>query len=177
MPKRKKISNRKRNGNLQDVKRHHQRPRHHAIKHGQSESKVLAIINECPQEVKVRDNNDQLPLHLACSPYDVSETIIKQLISVYPEYLQCPDQYGSLPFHLLLESSHWRHHWSDDLIMFLMTHYPVRTQLVDKLGHYPIHVACFGISRSRHINVILKLIEAYPTVTEHADKNWQLSIA
>jgi Ankyrin repeats (3 copies)/Ankyrin repeat len=110
---------------------------HDAIRFHHSESRILKLIKDDPNLVQVSDENNELPLHLACSKYVTNSSIINELIRVYPNALQYPDRNGDYPFHSLLVEKCW----SVRSLMSLLQSYPMLIQQIDKNGDFPLHSA------------------------------------
>jgi ankyrin repeat protein len=62
---------------------------------------IMKLIRKYPHHVRIKDNNHQYPLHLACSRFNTycEESVIDELIRLYPEALQSMDNNNELPLH------------------------------------------------------------------------------
>jgi ankyrin repeat protein len=56
-------------------------------------------VHRCPEVVTKRNNEGDLPLHLACKNQEPLKTI-QFLIQKLPESVEMPDGNGYLPFHI-----------------------------------------------------------------------------
>jgi hypothetical protein len=61
---------------------------------------MLELIQLYPNDIRVKDDDNELPLHLALNQYG-SDIVIEKVIHLYPDALQYPDYMGHRPFHTL----------------------------------------------------------------------------
>jgi len=107
-----------------------------------------------PDAVRVRDENGELPLHIACqeAPLDV----IEALVDAYPEGIKIENEFGEFPL-----SRAMNHPASLDAIKLLVNAFPECVQFTRIHGGLPIHEA-FLYSDDTSMEFIKFLVDSDP---------------
>jgi ankyrin repeat protein len=95
---------------------------------GKNTRKVFSIIEEHPEYVRVRDDSNKLPLHVACSKRSWVK-VPQKLIIVYPDALKEKDDNKELPLHLACAQ-----YCPGFLLEEMITMYPDALQYPDRRG-------------------------------------------
>ena len=99
-----------------------------------SSHEVIQFVIEANKLALQKPNSSgYLPIHKACS-LAVEVNIIKILNDHYPEGIKVKTPKGHLPFHLATTSLH--------ILTFLHGLFGDAVKTPDKIGRYPIHIAC-----------------------------------
>eukprot|EP00984_Skeletonema_dohrnii_P017669 scaffold8108_cov118-Skeletonema_dohrnii-CCMP3373.AAC.2 len=136
---------------------------------GQSLEVIKALIEAYTNGLEERDNEQRLPIHLACENGQSFE-VIEALIMAYPTGLNLQDHWGRLPIHVACSNGQ-----SLEVIKALIKERPNSLQVYDWSGlqHLPIHVAC---KNGQSVEVIDALIEAYPDGLQEKNRGGLLPI-
>eukprot|EP00956_Cyclotella_meneghiniana_P005822 scaffold7595_cov49-Cyclotella_meneghiniana.AAC.2 len=102
-----------------------------------------------------------LPFHAACLRNNVKTA--KYLVSLYPESISIPDEFGWYPLHWLCrDGSQWIQD-SLELVRFLLKHDRGAVSAATPSGDLPLHLACNGL-------IVVKLVyDAYPEAVHVMD--------
>lgn len=118
---------------------------------------VALVARKCQhsQMFEAVNTKQQTPLHLACSRYDVSESVVKQLVEGSPKACATADWQGQLPLH---KAVMWK--VESEIIEFLLKSYPDAVRILDihKLTPYGV---CRKHRRHGSSEETVKLLRRY----------------
>lgn len=132
-------------------------PIHYACSHESPEA-AHYLMDACAESLKWKNKKNQTPLHLACSRYDISLTLIQDLIQMNKDACKTRDWQGRLPIH---SACMWKA--SPGIIELLLKAYPESVGEKDehnmtpygicrKVIHLDTHEATVKMLRSHHKN-------------------------
>jgi ankyrin repeat protein len=118
---------------------------HAALECGASSNVIRYILTERPHEVKLSDDLDRLPLHLAvaqCRTEEQADLVLNEILKPFPEAVLRRDAVGRLPLHIAIAAQ-----GNVRIISALLTAYPtagVEPCRTNDEWHQqmPIHMAC-----------------------------------
>jgi len=113
---------------------------------------VKVLMKSYPDAVRVRDENGELPLHIACqeAPLDV----IEALVDAYPEGIKIENEFGEFPL-----SRAMNHPASLDAIKLLVNAFPECVQFTRMHGGLPLRDALL-FSNDASLEIIKFLVDA-----------------
>jgi len=135
-----------------------------AIANHASLAVVQYLLNRCPKASEIRDNAENLPLHVACmGDFDNDRNLIVQsLVKFYRRGAGEFSRSGKTPLHLAIECG-----GSLDVIRTLVDAHPA-SLTVKSCGESPLTAAIKSYSEP---NVIECLVQGEPSVLEQVDGN------
>lgn len=116
---------------------------------------VYELLNRYPESAKIKDNNGNLPLFLACRRPKVSAGVIRALLQVYPEAGRMRI-YGSTALSHLVHTGSA----SPECIRLLLDNNPQAASIRNGYGNLPLHYLC--AHRRAHLDSVRILMTAYP---------------
>jgi ankyrin repeat protein len=130
--------------------------------------KVIEILKYCPQWAKVKDDDGDLPLHVAMIYGGKSVfALVKVLVKLHPEGVKTKNKDGNLPIHIL----GWRTYGeaSDESKRraqeFLLKEYPEGSKIKNNEGKLPIHCA----AERGSLSTAKRLLHLFPEGSKVAD--------
>ena len=158
----------------------------HWINENTSEELVKYLLVQFPKSAEVKNNEDALPIHVACNK-GLSLNIIRLLHRANPKGILQPDTDGILPIHDACEgidnldvikylyevcpesfkkadkkgncALHYAVCSNPEVVQFVIEANKLALQTPNNYGYLPIHKAC---SLSVEVNIIKVLHESYP---------------
>eukprot|EP01038_Epipyxis_sp_PR26KG_P006083 gene6083-8382_t len=107
------------------------------------------FLSSNPNATKLKNNDGNLPLHLAINGKSSFETI-QFILSSYPEALKIKNNEGNLPLHLASNGKS-----SFETIQFILASYPEAIEIKNNEGNLPLHLASNGKLSFETIQFIL----------------------
>ena len=132
-----------------------------------SMEEIVLLVKAYPRAVRVRDQEDFLPLHWACY-HGASVPMLKLLLSAWPESIHETISQDRLPLHLACRQSATLHG-----IQFLVSQYPEALEKATSQGMLPIHYACRDAAP---LDVIQYMIDEAPMTLSESNSNGSLPI-
>jgi Ankyrin repeat len=159
---------------LNELDHHGNYPIHLFFRSLRSMDVFAVLIKYNQRTAKEKDNNNELPLNIACRKGH-REDIITALARIYPEGLDYPDHKGDYPFDHLVYSENYSDHFYSSIISYN----PNSIKHVDRHGNYPLHIACNRVGHSSWSNIVMILLNHFPAATECAnhDGNYPLHLS
>lgn len=141
-------------------------PIHLAVTHGDVPMDFLeSLLFAYPESIEKRESfNQRNCIHIAIKSR-VPDTIISQLLRLYPLAVQCQDSFGRLPLHYAISN-----HRSLSLISELIALCPASIAAQDKAGWSPLHVAVDKFSAVDIVELFLMKSMALITLTTKTGK-------
>ena len=131
------------------------------------------------EPLMMKDNNGNLPLHIACSNFLFAQVIpgsymVRRFIRCYREALQIPNNDGNLPLHIACKT----HQQKGTTLSLLDTKsheyaFPDAAMVKNKDGKLPLHLAC---EVNANIFIIESLLSCYPEAALVQDNDGNLPI-
>ena len=122
----------------------------------------------CRDILEKRDNNGNLPLHLACFNKNATSDLINELIMLYPLALQKTNDEGNLPLHMACAGKA-----KEEVIQKLLEENPNAASKKNVKGKLPLHVAC---ENNVPPYIILCLLSFFPDAAKEKDDGGNLPI-
>mmetsp|Transcript_42839 Transcript_42839/g.142591 ORF Transcript_42839/g.142591 Transcript_42839/m.142591 type:complete len:613 (-) Transcript_42839:732-2570(-) len=129
-----------------------------AMKRGDSDAELLAIIASSPEAAQEKDKGGRLPLHFAIR-HGASEAVVRALLQAHPETAKEKTKVGNLPLHLAVEVGA-----SEAVVVALLQANPEAAKEKDGQERLPLHCA---VARETYIGkgaseaVVAALLHAY----------------
>jgi len=121
---------------------------------------VQALVEAFPDSVHEHDNNDQLPLHVACLySSDCGLPVIQFLVESDRATISTRDSQGQMPLHVACAMNEWGDLPSLPIVQFLYDAYPQAAREVQKEGYTPLRLLCEG---TKSLPVASFLVQACP---------------
>jgi ankyrin repeat protein len=120
-----------------------------------SNARLLALIDQDPDAIKVSDDRKNYPLHVECT-CSYLEPTLTTMIQLFPLAVKHKNMEQEYPLHIAIQTRQ-----SEDVIIKSIELYPQAVHVPGRYGHYAIHHA---LSYSQSEAVIMKLLEIYPSV-------------
>ena len=131
------------------------------------------------EPLMMKDNNGNLPLHIACSNFLFAQVIpgsymVRRFIRCYREALQIPNNDGNLPLHIACKT----HQQKGTTLSLLDTKsheyaFPDAAMVKNKDGKLPLHLAC---EVNANIFIIESLLSWHPEAALVQDNDGNLPI-
>jgi len=146
-----------------------------ACRTGAHPNVIEILLKEKPSAAKVIDRDLRMPIHLAlCSRPGGNEAteIARMLIDAYPSSLMRQEKkFGFLPLHVACSFCGLSS--SNILVRTLLAAYPEASQVPDRRGSLPLHLACRA---GAPFSVIQQLVSVYPRGAFHKDDESRLPL-
>jgi len=131
------------------------------------------------EPLMMKDNNGNLPLHIACSNFLFSQLepgsyMVRRFIRCYREALQIPNNDGNLPLHMACITHQQKR--TTLLLLDTKSHeyaFPDAAMVKNKDGKLPLHLAC---EVNANIFIIESLLSCYPEAALVQDNDGNLPI-
>ena len=124
---------------------------------------ALSTLQSRPKEAQVwiqqKDQQKQLPIHVACAIPTCPESVVSALLEAYPECLQCADsKQRRLPLHIACGNSNFiTNH--QNLLKRMAQQFPPALILIDSKGATPIHILHKHKKKGKKLKSIIRWME------------------
>jgi ankyrin repeat protein len=115
-----------------------------------------------------KDKDGNLPIHLACFNRNARSDLINELIVLYPEALQIPNNEGNLPLHMACAGKA-----KEEILQKLLEENLTAAKCKNNAGGLPLHVAC---EKNAPPYTIECLLSNYPFAAQERDDQGNLPI-
>eukprot|EP01040_Poterioochromonas_malhamensis_P004134 gene4134-4426_t len=146
----------------------HYLPIHLAIKLGCTTRLVQLLLTAYPESVRIKDPDDNYPLHLAASHHkgrlwvNMNELSLL-LFNAFPPAMKEFDRNGNLPLHLALKNK-----GPDEMIQYYLSVFPDSVKILDAKGNTPLQLA---IQFEGSYRIIFEVLRLYPEAIQIPNRN------
>ena len=150
---------------------HNPLPLHDAIRTALVTGKtgtVTALLQANPEAVKIANDLDMLPLHIAAGSLDDRTDLatVEAVFGAHPGSEMAADNMKRVPLHYAAGISSTS---AEEVVRFLLKSNPSSAAAVDKEGWLPLHCA-------RDAKIVKALLEAHPAGAQAADSSGKLPL-